>query len=272
MATPDSGNLVDTAAGISTLVDVLYGQPTTPPSLYVDLEGVKLSRHGSISILQIYVRPLNQTYLVDVYILGETAFRTPGAAGRTLRDVLEDAEVPKVFFDVRRDSDALFSHFDVRLAGVVDVQLMEFATRPVPLPDDWLDICEGLGSKTYLSGLAKCVEQDSGQSPAERAAWTANKQRGRRLFEPELGGSYAVFNKRPLSEEVRHYCVQDVRILPRLWTVYNSRLKRWPGWDLKVREATLNRIVESQSPSFNCDGPHMARGPASLSGAWPGYR
>ncbi|KAL2181542.1 ribonuclease H-like domain-containing protein [Thermothelomyces heterothallicus CBS 202.75] len=244
MAILDSRDLVDTAAAVSALVDVLYAQPTAPPSLYVDLEGINLSRYGSISILQIYVHPLDQAYLVDIHTLGRTAFCTPGpaytaSAGRTLRDLLEDGAVPKVFFDVRNDSDALYSHFGVRLEGVVDLQLMELATRPAPTAVRPRNV--------FVSGLAKCIGV---LAPAERAAWAAAKDRGRRLFAPELGGTYSVFNQRPLSEEVWLYSVQDVRFLPRLWALYDARLRRKPGWEHR-----------SQTPSFNGKGRHMALPP-----------
>ncbi|KAL2168304.1 hypothetical protein VTG60DRAFT_169 [Thermothelomyces hinnuleus] len=257
MVTLDSRDLVDTAAAVSALVDVLYAQPTAPPSLYVDLEGINLSRYGSISILQIYVHPLDRAYLVDIHTLGRTAFCTPGAAsaasaGRTLRDLLEDGAVPKVFFDVRNDSDALYSHFGVRLEGVVDLQLMELATRPAPAVRP---------PNVFVSGLAKCIERDGVLAPAERVAWAAAKDRGRRLFAPELGGTYSVFNERPLSEEVWLYCIQDVRFLPRLWALYDARLRRKPGWEHKVRDAARDRVALSQMPGFNGNGRHMALPP-----------
>jgi exonuclease 3'-5' domain-containing protein 1 len=201
---PDFGGLIDTATAMSALVDTLDGQPTTPPSFYIDLEGVNLSRHGTISILQIYVLPHLKAYLVDIHALGEKAFSTLGSAtGHTFKGILESETIPKVFFDVRNDSDALFSHFQIRLAGVQDLQLMELAMRTFP-------------RGRYVNGLARCIEYHASLSAAERSAWTATKERGTRLFALERGGSYQVFNERPLSEEIRRYCVQDVHLLPRL--------------------------------------------------------
>jgi exonuclease 3'-5' domain-containing protein 1 len=43
--------LVDICTAISDLIDIIADLPTDPPLLYLDLEGVQLSRHGSISIL-----------------------------------------------------------------------------------------------------------------------------------------------------------------------------------------------------------------------------
>jgi 3'-5' exonuclease len=58
------------------------------------------------------------------------AFETAGPGGQTLRAILESSYYPKVFFDARNDSDALNSHFEIGLRGVVDLQLLEFTSRP----------------------------------------------------------------------------------------------------------------------------------------------
>jgi exonuclease 3'-5' domain-containing protein 1 len=247
MATPASSDLIDAATAMSALVDVLDGQPTSPPSLYIDLEGVNLSRHGSISILQVYVLPRRQAYLVDDHTLGETAFSAASpTTGRILKDILEAEDIPKVFFDVRNDSDALYSHFQISLAGIQDLQLMEASVREYP--------------PKFVHGLAKCIgEAPDLLSPEEWTAWEAAKERGRDLFVPERGGSYAVFNERPLPEDIRLYCVQDVHLLPRLWEIYNKRLT--PDWEGRVRDLSRDRVALSQSPEFNGQGRHMALAP-----------
>jgi len=112
------GYLVDTPEAVAHLVDSLLGLPISPSSLYLDIEGVNLSRLGSVSILQILVLPCDKTYLVDIHILKNEAFTAAGETGQTLKNVLESATIPKVFFDVRNDSDALFSHFGINLACV----------------------------------------------------------------------------------------------------------------------------------------------------------
>ncbi|KAK0612665.1 ribonuclease H-like domain-containing protein [Bombardia bombarda] len=241
---PDS-DLIDTPAAVSTLVDALDGQPTTPPSLYMDLEGINLSRHGSISILQVFVLPSRQTYLVDIHTLGDKAFSTQGANGRTLREILESDATPKVFFDIRNDSDALYSHFHIKLAGIQDLQLMELATRTF--------------SRKFVNGLAKCIERDSPLSTDERVAWKAVKEKGAKLFAPERGGTYQVFNERPLSEEIRLYCAQDVQFLPRLWSHYDAKLTK--TWETRVREVSNDRVTLSQSSDYNGKGQHMALAP-----------
>ncbi|KAI1361222.1 ribonuclease H-like protein [Xylaria arbuscula] len=239
--------MVDTTAAISSMVDELYGLPTTPPSLYIDLEGVKLSRRGTVSILQIHVRTTGKSYLVDVKTLQNDAFSTPGACTRsTLKAILESVSIPKVFFDVHRDSDALYSHYGIALGGVHDLQLMEIATRR--------------GPKRVIYGLKRCIESHLRMKPAEKSAWTKAKEEGIGLFDPGKGGSYEVFNQRPLPEKIRLYCIEDVHYLARLWDTYDRKMT--PAWRTKVLNATKARITESQAPGFNPVARTMSLAPA----------
>ncbi|XHG05350.1 hypothetical protein AWENTII_008578 [Aspergillus wentii] len=240
-----SFKLVDTCAGVAELVEALTDLPVSPPSLYVDLEGVNLSRHGTVSILQIYVLPQDQSYLVDVYTLGGEAFSTKAPNGRTLRDILESPTIPKVFFDVRNDSDALYGNFGVNLGGVQDLQLMELATRRF--------------SRRYVSGLAKCIERDAIMPFAKRQLWKAAKEKGLDLYAPQRGGSFEVFNARPLSDDLALYCVQDVRSLPDLWETYHRRMT--PAWAAMVEKTVRDRIAESQSASYESNGSQKALAP-----------
>ncbi|RWA07056.1 hypothetical protein EKO27_g8046 [Xylaria grammica] len=237
---------LDTIEAISSMVDELYGLPSTPPSLYIDLEGVKLSRHGTISILQIHVRTTAQNYLVDVKVLGRAAFLTPGSTTpNTLKSILESPSIPKVFFDVRRDSDALYGHYGIELQGIQDLQLMEFAARP--------------HRGRFLSSLKRCIEMDIQMTSDERNNWIKTKDEGKNLFSPEKGGSYEVFNRRPLSEKIVIYCVQDVHYLPRLWDLYNGKLTA--TWKDKVRDETKDRVAQSQTSNFNAEGGGMTLPP-----------
>lgn len=240
-----SAVIIDTTRAMSKLLDDLEGLPTNPPSLYIDLEGENLSRDGTISILQLYLRPEKVTYLVDIFTLREQAFATLSQNGRTFQQILEDAHIPKVIFDVRNDSDALHTHYHIRLAGIHDLQLMELATRTF--------------NRRHVNGLAKCIERDASLSFEENQKWKRCKDKGVHLFAPESGGSYKVFNDRPLREEIREYCIQDVHFLPRLWDHYDGRLSQ--SWRSKVVKATMDRVNESQSNSYVPHGRHKALAP-----------
>lgn len=237
--------LIDTVEAIPAVVQNLIDQPTTPPSIYIDLEGVKLSREGSISILQIHVAPQNKSYLIDIHVLGSKAFDTSDNMDHSLRSVLESDSIPKVFFDVRNDSDALFSHFQICLAGIVDLQIMEYATRTF--------------RKQFVSGLSKCIERDLYLSYRQQSECQRVKETGLKLFAPERGGTYEVFNERPLSDAIGLYCVQDVQWLPALYQTYLPKIGK--SMSAKIARATLDRVKESQSPFYVGHGKHKAIGP-----------
>ncbi|KAH2126105.1 hypothetical protein KXV35_007246 [Aspergillus fumigatus] len=158
---------------------------------------------------------------------------------------MESSAVPKVFFDVRNDSDALYSHFGVGLNGVHDLQLMELATRRPP--------------RGYVSGLRKCIQREVQMTAAELHTWKVTKEKGLNLFEPGRGGSYEVFNIRPLSDDILKYCIQDVRLLPKLWVAYYPKLM--PIWAKRVELAVKDRIILSQSAAYQPKGEHKARAP-----------
>lgn len=239
--------VVDSESALPEIIDTLEGLPTNPPSIYVDLEGVNLSRQGTISILQLYILPINHTYLVDIHRLGEKAFSTTGKnSDNSLKTILEAKDIPKAFFDVRNDSDALFHHFQISLSGVEDIQLMELATRR-PNPGK------------CVNGLQRCIEYDAVMTSAEKRAWILAKEKGLKLFLPGKGGRYEVFNERPLADEIIQYCVQDVHFLPRLWSFYQNKMTA--AWAAKVNKATEERISSSQRASYNGHGKHKALAP-----------
>lgn len=103
------------------LLDSIANLATEPPSLYIDLEGIALGRCCSISIFSLYIAPTKETYLIDIYTLKEAAFSTTNNSGTSLKTVLESPTIPKVVFDMRNDSDALFSLFGVSVDGIKDL-------------------------------------------------------------------------------------------------------------------------------------------------------
>ncbi|KAG7004660.1 3'-5' exonuclease [Physcia stellaris] len=240
-------SLVDSESSVASLIDSLKTLPSEPPSLYLDLEGIKLSRHGSISILQIFVLPMNHTYLLDVCTLGERAFSTSDTSGTNLRAILESQRIPKAFFDVRNDADALFAHFGISLQGVWDIQLMEVAARR--------------SSKQFLNGLGKCIEHDAQLTAEAIKNWKASKEKGLALFDPERGGSYEIFNTRPLPDDIVTYCAQDVVHLPQLWNTYKKNLSE--AWAAEVEKETQARLKRSKEASYDPHGKNKAFSP------WP---
>ncbi|KAF2869033.1 hypothetical protein BDV95DRAFT_499346 [Massariosphaeria phaeospora] len=227
------------------MLSTLRTPSNSQPSLYIDLEGENLSRDGTISLLTLHVLPSQTTYLVDVHNLQNSAFTTAVSAtdDQTLKKVLESAEIKKVFFDVRNDSDALFFHYGIALQGNQDLQLMELAARDY--------------NRKFVSGLGKCLA--SLHLPQrEHAECQHVKEEAPKLFAPDKGGSYAVFNERPLQPLIKQYCVQDVVHMPALWQRYNSDMDDF--WRDMVEQATEARVQESQSSGYQPHGRHKAHG------------
>jgi exonuclease 3'-5' domain-containing protein 1 len=248
------------------------------PTLYVDLEGIKLSRNGSVSLLTLLIhsngKP-DRVYLVDIHTLGSSAFTTISSSSsnreiQTLKDILENRKIPKVFFDVRNDSDALFGHFGIKMKGIIDLQLMENASRHT-----------GASGKRFLDGLGKCIQRDSGLSDAEKKVWETSKDKGKKLFAPEKGGHYETFNERPLHDDLNIYCEQDVRLLPRLHEIYDARLRKMSGsWARKIKNETRRRLEQSMAASYEPNGKDKALAPvwkevsddsSSEDEEWDGY-
>ena len=153
--------------------------------------------------------------------------------------------MPKVFFDVRNDADALYAHFNILLQGVHDIQLLEVATR------SW--------AKDRVAGLRKCIRSDARLATEVRQDWEAVKERGKALFAVEDGGSYEVFNIRPMLQDIVDYCAQDVVYLPVLWNVYSQKIGK--KWLKRVQEETVKRVLMSQAESYEPHGEHKVLSP-----------
>jgi exonuclease 3'-5' domain-containing protein 1 len=100
----------------------------------------------------------------------------------------------------------------------------------------------------FLNGLTRCI--DLYVSPP--SAWKEVKEAGNRLFSPEKGGSYTIFEQRPLDHRILEYCAQDVALLFQL----EAAMKRTivgKGWEERILLGSANRVRESKSSTY--DGP-----------------
>jgi exonuclease 3'-5' domain-containing protein 1 len=218
------------------------------PALYLDLEGINLGRNGSISIMSLYIKPLGRIYLIDVHRLDKATFSTANSSGISLKTLLESSIIPKVIFDIRNDSDALFSHYRISVNGIIDLQLMELASRK-----------GSVSNKKFVAGLAKCIELDSIVSASAKMDWKLTKDNAREFFRPEEGGRYEIFNERPMSQEIIQYCAGDVALLPGLYQVYNAKLESF--WQDQMVSATKDRITLSQGLKYDGQALNKVYGP-----------
>ena len=114
-------------------------------------------------------------------------------------------------------------------------------------------------SRKYLNGLAKCIEQDMPYD-SDLTSWKLAKEKGGRLFKAEFGGSYKVFEQRPIPNEIISYCVGDVQYLPRLWSKFRSSTIECR--DL-VKKETKKRVEASQKPEYQPHGSGRTLAPWS---------
>ncbi|KAI4619083.1 uncharacterized protein J4E87_007670 [Alternaria ethzedia] len=248
--------IVDTLPAIVKLVDQLISthearnDTLDRPIIHLSLEGANLCRSGTISILTLLLcedPQSQQTYLVDVHKLGAYAFSTVGTMRTTLKDILQNGKIPKVFFDVRNDSDALFARFGIALQGVQDVQLMDSAAR------------EKRAEREYLSGLPRCVEHNSIISFHRRNTWCRDRTAGELVFRVEFGGSREAFSMRPLADDIVSYCVGDVMWLPELRNkLWETRTQEWRDF---VRDETERRVAYTHGADYQPGGTDWVLAP-----------
>ncbi|OIW32663.1 hypothetical protein CONLIGDRAFT_699551 [Coniochaeta ligniaria NRRL 30616] len=235
--------VISTFAALASFLSSIDSYTT----LYVDLEGQNLSRHGTLTLVTILVR--SQMWrivaIVDVQTLGHRAFTTPSSAqpSRTLKSILEDPTIPKYFWDVRNDADALKALYDVSIAGVTDIQLLENATR--------------FGSKTYLRGLNVSVQRDLDLDNLDKAHWVMIKQQGSALMD----SATSIFSVRPMAPATVSYCVGDVEYLPQLRNEYLHRYSCTASRLAKVKEESARRVREAHTSWYQPHGQDKKLGP-----------
>jgi exonuclease 3'-5' domain-containing protein 1 len=231
-------NVISTVAAMQDFLDTI--SVNACDGLYIDLEGKDLGRNGTLTLITILAHPGSRYHIIDVQELGQLAFSTEASADSvTLKDLFQQSRIQKYLWDVRADADALFSLYGVGMANVIDVQLMENATRR--------------GYKTYLRGLDKCVQYELNLKPQVFDSWLKVKKQG------QAGMAADIFSKRPLAEETVRYCVGDVEYLPDLYDTYRNRISS--KWMEKVKVESGKRVEEAHSPNYQPRGENKKFGP-----------
>jgi exonuclease 3'-5' domain-containing protein 1 len=158
----------------------------------------------------------------------------------------------KYFYEVRNDSDALYNLHQVSLAGIYDLQLLELVARVS---------FQNKRSNRFVNGLKRSIQEYLPQGPGRE--WAQAKEAGRKLFAPELGGRYEVFEDRPLDPRLVAYCSQDMVLLFQLEDALRRRLGGGQVlvWEDKITAESAERVKVAYSPLFNGTGRHMALAP-----------
>ena len=227
--------------------------------IFADTEGEnRLGKEFNINGITIKMVSEDQRWLIDPKALGDRIFNTPAKTGkkRTLAEIFESKKIPKVWFDVRADSNAIHGHYNIRMGGVIDLQVMEMATR---------------GScPSRRPGLDRCIQDFLQDLPAGvKETWMARKQAGKLICSgPER---YGVFNQRPLPRALEEYAINDVELMPELFN-YLSIHRGMCDDEEKMRltlEVSEAMVELSVSPDYRSQNPDNKYGPTELADLWP---
>jgi len=231
--------LVDTVEACRKAVDELL----LDQEVAVDIEGESLSRDGSIALIQITNGADDScVYLFDIHVLRSTAFEEGG-----LRQLFEDPRIVKIFFDVRADLDALYHIYGIHVRSVYDLQVLYHIKFIDPSNKFLKGLHNALMDFAKTEGSTLCAE-----------ALMRVKDEGKKLFAPELGGSYSAWTARPLSPVLMEYAVADAKHL--------QHMKRlWGGTpDAAAKEgkksASLKSKAEAQGVCCPPSAPSNGRG------------
>lgn len=77
--------------------------------IYLDLEGIEISRNGRLSIITAFIYPRESTSLKDVQNLWNNALTALSFNGMTLRAILEEPSIHQFARDMHYGADALLS-------------------------------------------------------------------------------------------------------------------------------------------------------------------
>lgn len=219
-------NLIDSFGCLMKLLchlEQIIGIPEA--AVAVDFEGVKLCRHGPLCLVQMTCSDDPRlVYVLDVHVLGRRAFSMQTPQGTSMKGLLEEQSIRKVWFDPRNDVDALFHQFGIMPKGIFDLQLAEVADRRN----------RGLNVH-YVQGLYKCLTQCPALLSEQKVFAERINTLGKSLFEPQNGGNYEVFQQRPLNPVILVYAAHDSRYMLVLYEQYVQSIGQ--AWVARVLRA-----------------------------------
>lgn len=169
--------------------------------LSLDCEGVFLSRKGLLCIVQLGT-PTGHVYLFDIIVLCGEPFE------KGLKRILESSSIVKIIHDCRRDSDALFHQFGVRLGNVFDTQVA----------DIWIRKNYKMAMPKYVNSYVKLLAYYLDESVID----LTDKNAGTELLKRDND----VWLKRPLDPSLIGYAVTDVIHLHSLKKAMEARMFR----------------------------------------------
>ncbi|XP_010267080.1 PREDICTED: uncharacterized protein LOC104604444 [Nelumbo nucifera] len=217
-------------------IEFLEPSPERPLVIGFDCEGVDLCRYGTLCIMQLAFP--DAIYLVDAVQGGEMLMKA-------CKPALESSYITKVIHDCKRDSEALYFQFGIKLHNVVDTQiaysLIEEQEGRTRSPYDYISFVSLLADPRYC-----------GISYIE-------KQEVRVLLrqDPEF------WTYRPLSELMVRAAADDVRFLLYIYHKMMEKLNKQSLWHLAVHGALYCRCFCINDNEY-ADWPSLPRIPDDL--------
>ncbi|KAL3330306.1 hypothetical protein AABB24_034250 [Solanum stoloniferum] len=217
---------------------VEFLEPSAETQLVIgfDCEGVDLCRHGTLCIMQLAFP--DAIYLVDAVQGGE-------AVVQACKPALESNYITKVIHDCKRDSEALYFQFGIKLHNVVDTQiaysLINEQEGHARVPDCHISFVGLLADPRYCG-----VSYDE-------------KEEVRVLLRQDP----KYWTYRPLSEQMIRAAADDVRFLLHIYHKMVQKLNDKSLWNLAVRGALYCRCFCINDNQF-ADWPPLPSIPENI--------
>ncbi|KAK6249002.1 hypothetical protein QUC31_020567 [Theobroma cacao] len=259
-------------------VEFLNPSPERQLVVGFDCEGVDLCRHGTLCIMQLAFP--DAIYLVDAIEGGEALIKA-------CKPALESSYVKKVIHDCKRDSEALYFQFGIKLHNVMDTQiaysLIEEQEGRTRLLYDYISFVSLLADPRYcgiyISWLL--LNQQSLTCSSSYSHWlvltfdlcpdTLNvgisyqeKEEVRLLLRQDP----KFWTYRPLSELMVRAATDDVRFLLYIYHMMMEKLNQRSLWYLAVRGALYCRCFCINDNNY-ADWPSVPPIPDHLEGNAP---
>ncbi|XP_020222521.1 protein RRP6-like 3 isoform X1 [Cajanus cajan] len=222
-------------------VEFLEPSPQKELVIGFDCEGVDLCRNGTLCVMQLAFA--DAIYLVDAIDGGKELIQA-------CKPALESNYITKVIHDCKRDSEALYFQFGIKLNNVVDTQiaysLIEEQEGRKRLPDDYISFVGLLADPRYCGTMCRGISY-------------VEKEEVRVLLRQDP----KFWTYRPLSEQMVRAAADDVRFLLYIYHQMMEKLNERSLWYLTVRGALYCRCFCVNSNNY-ADWPSLTPIPDSL--------
>jgi len=185
--------------------------------IYVDLEGINLSKTGSVTLIQVYIPKSDVILIYDLLQIDDLFVACP-----KLKAVFESTVIKKIFFDFRNDINALYFIYkiDVHFVDCVQVKYMaELFEKNIP--------------SATLHGLVQVFANKLPDFPELVEA----KRNGRQFTDDQVV-------ERPLQPEVLLYAAIDVYYLHQVDLMIKTTLSA------QVKTYIQRRLDASKTAGF----------------------